>query len=135
DTTEQLAGLRSHRPGRRIVQTYCAEETAQDDLRRCAFRIDIDQPRRLHEPDRFSQRRQVRLTEKFAEHAHSPLCRPELREDDARQRALAAAVGPEDRRALAGNQSPVDASKNPSASDPHAYVFKLDGWLPVVHVW
>src|SRR4051794_8789381 len=84
-----------------VVQRERPEESRLDDFNCRQFRIDIVRPRRLNEADRLSQRRQIRFTKTSTKDRALTRRRPKMSRDNARQRALAATVGTEDRRARA----------------------------------
>jgi len=93
DTLEQLLGLFGHCVGGPGVQADASEISGEDDLPGGERWIDIVWPGGLHQSDLFSQFWKIGRTECPAEDGALADRGPEMASDDARQCALAAAVG------------------------------------------
>src|SRR5207302_7208458 len=73
-----------------------------------------------------AERVQVHLAERFAENAQVPFGRPQVAGDDARQRALAATVGAEDRGTRALLHRPRHVLEDPAAVAQKTHPVQLD---------
>src|SRR4051794_12042873 len=104
----------------RLVQPERAEVAGEDHLARRQLRVDIVRPGGLHQADLVPQRGKVGLAEAVAEDGALAGGGPKVGGEDARQRALAGAVGAEDGAARAGRDGPVDALQDPPLAARHA---------------
>jgi hypothetical protein len=131
DEFQHLAGAAAHRFVHRIVQPDRAEKTREHGLQCRQFPIHIKRPGRLDEAQVVTQLVQINLPKPPPQHLDLPRTRPEVPGDDARQCALAAPVGPENRHTPPGRDGPRDAVENRPLVADETDVGKPNGRLAV----
>ena len=107
-------GLAIHLLIRLVIKPNASKVSRENDLARGEGSIDIIRPRWLHETDASAKLGEIGLPKSAAQDVALPDGGPEMAGGDARQRALAAAVGAEDCRQRSGLNGPVDIPQDPS---------------------
>jgi len=118
-----------------LEQTDRAEKSGQYDAQRGLFRIKFNRAVGLHQTNGLAELVQIGFAEWLAEHGHFTMRRPHLPHDDADQRALAAAIGPQDGRTRFGGDGPVDIPQDRSLTADDGYRAKFHSRLPLGPLW
>ena len=127
DEGEEAVGVGFHLGGDGVVEADAAEEARQHDLACGEAWLDVVRAGGLDEADVAAGFEEVGLAERAAEDRDFAAGGPEVAGEDSGERALAAAVGAEDRDARAGGDLPGDVLQDGGFAADEGDVFQIDG--------